>query len=133
MTIYPHLATTKERMSLDLEDGLPVRQGRSNGPRSFYENTSDNNVVTRTAFLRATVEPMPKESQGLQRCEGLTWKRKRCRVKGTLANGLCIKCWDTRCGTIACGNKRSRSMAIELITGLAEIPKRRGPNKLKAA
>jgi len=43
-----------------------------------------------------TLLTMPKESLG--RCIAVTRNGKRCNYKGTLADGLCIECWDKSVG-----------------------------------
>ena len=136
--IYPHLATLEEKDSLTILSGSGAGRGTT-GPLGYYNRTytHPSRLAGPQNTILVALEPLPVESEGAQRCEGLINGRKPCRAVGVLANRLCVDCWDSKCGTIGSGRDRGKRAAIQQLTGLQELPKRhyarrKGVNKQKA-
>lgn len=117
--IHPHTPTPEEAYSLGQDAEAHRTAGRPSGTQTKFSKLYHLNRGAGRSPAKLDYDPLPDLSETPDLCVGITRGGYRCKAVEILANGLCLNCWDVKCGTIANGSSsQDRSDALRETAGV---------------
>ena len=117
--IHPHAPTPEETDSLVQQADEHRKIGRPSGTQTKFSKLYHLNRGDGRPPARLDYDPLPDMSDTPGLCAGVIRGGRPCKAVEILANGLCLGCWDVKCGTIASGSGgQARKTALEETAGV---------------
>ncbi len=117
--IHPHAPTQEERHSLVQQADEHRKIGRPSGTQTKFSKLYNLNRGAGRSPAKLDYDPLPDMTETPSLCAGIIRGGHPCKAVEILANGLCLDCWDVKCGTIANGSGgQARKAALEETAGV---------------